>query len=257
MQLAAASSGKIDFVRQLEAVWPERAASEANRRPPAGAESPRLRRTGGAPPANDTLDRPRDFCGSAADLLNGALVACEERFPVQGENSVLLVVVDREAERWREQLRSLEEKFLVAPPGAGRVPGVKLEVLDRATADLLHRLADAGVVNPSVRASRQLYPAPAANGAVLLTPAEQEHAHQARERHARKVKMARVLLGETMIEEARAALLEALWELGRALAIEHRLPEPASSLAAVAPPLDRFWVGSEGDSGGLARLPGE
>ncbi len=219
---------KTDFVDQLAALWPETPAAPArNISPPAAARTP--------------ADPPLKFCAGAEELLNGALVACEERFPAQGESSVLLVVVDREAERWREVLRPLEEKCLRT------VPEVKLEVMDHATAELLRRLAESGVVSPSVRASRRLFPAVAEGGTPPLTPLEEERARQARERHARKVKAARVLLAEAMTEEARGALTEAIQEMGRALAIEHRQPEPASALGAVAPPLDAFWPGDDGD----------
>ena len=57
--------------------------------------------------------------------------------------------------------------------------------------------------------------------------------------------MARVLAAEAMTEEARAAMLAAIHELGRALAIEHHQAEPANAFGAVAPPLDAFWPGGE------------
>ena len=49
-----------------------------------------------------------------------------------------------------------------------------------------------------------------------------------------------------MVEEARAAVTSAIFELGRALAVEHRLPEPTNARGALAPPLDAFWPGGEG-----------
>ena len=67
----------------------------------------------------------------------------------------------------------------------------------------------------------------------------------AREQHARRVKMARILAAEEMTEEARAATLAAIHEMGRALAIEHYVPEPANAHGAVAPPLDAYWPGGE------------
>jgi superfamily II DNA or RNA helicase len=228
-----------DFISRLEALWPEAnaAAGDRKRRVLAGAPAQWIQ--------DNDADRPKQFCAGAAELLDGALVACEERFPEHGENSVLLVVVNREAERWREQLRPLEEKCLRQPRAGDSAPEVKLEVIDAEAAGMLRRLAEFGVMSPSVRASRQLYPAPESNGVAPLTPPERERARQARERHARKLKMARVLLAETMIEEARGALVEAVHELGRALAIEHRQPEPVNALGAVAPPSDRLWPGAE------------
>ena len=57
--------------------------------------------------AHAPADRPREFCQGAVELLNGALVSCEERFPARGDASVLLVVVESDADRWREKLRPL------------------------------------------------------------------------------------------------------------------------------------------------------
>jgi hypothetical protein len=236
----AGGAGKLDFVERLAELWPQ-----VEQAP--GAE----RRITAAAPEADGADGPREFCEGAAELLNGALVACEERFPAQGNGSVLLLVVDREAERWREQLRPLEEKYFRAKPSAGQAAGVKLEVLDRAAAETLRRLADSGVVHSSTRASRQLFPAPGASEAEPLPFLEQERVRQARERHARKIKMARVLAAEEMTEEARLALAEAIHELGRALAIEHRQPEPENGLSALAPPLDRLWPIGETDASTL------
>jgi hypothetical protein len=53
--------------------------------------------------------------------------------------------------------------------------------------------------------------------------------------------MARVLGEGGLEEEARAALLEALVPLGRALAIENRLPEPGTPKQALVPPLAICW----------------
>jgi superfamily II DNA or RNA helicase len=100
-----------------------------------------------AKPKDD--DPAKRFCEGAAELLQGALVSCEERFPDQGDISVLMVVVESDALHWREQLRPLESACLPPP----------LEVLDRPAADLLRRLAESGVIRTSIRASRQLYPA--------------------------------------------------------------------------------------------------
>jgi hypothetical protein len=236
----AGAAGKQDFVERLAELWPQADPARA-------AE----RRLNPVPPETDGADHPRQFCADAVELLGGALVACEERFPAHGNGSVLLVVVDQEAERWREQLRPLEEKHFRCQPSAGQVAAVKLEVLDRAAAETLRRLADAGVVHSSTRASRQLFPAPEASGADPLPLPEQERARQARERHARKVKMARVLAAEEMTEEARLALTEAIHALGVALAIEHRQAEPATGLSALAPPLDRLWPIAEMDAATL------
>jgi hypothetical protein len=53
--------------------------------------------------------------------------------------------------------------------------------------------------------------------------------------------MARLLGGGELLEEARAALLDAAQSLGRALAVESRSPEPATLDDALLPPLSHGW----------------
>jgi hypothetical protein len=66
--------------------------------------------------------------------------------------------------------------------------------------------------------------------------------HEALERlAARKLKMAKLLTGGDLADEARAALLDAALSLGRALAVEARAPEPASLDDALLPPLSHRW----------------
>ena len=231
--------GRDNFLQRLETLLPGLPSDKREPRP----EKPV--RTAAATAAPVVSDAPRSFCLRAAELLNGSLVACEERFPSRGDASVLLVVVEKEAERWGEELRPLAAQFFgAAATGDEPAPAVSLEVVDRATADLLRRLAEAGIVSPSLRASRVLYPTQTGEAAPL-SAIEQNRARQAREQHARRVKMSRLLAAEEMTEEARAALFVAIHEMGRALAIEHRITEPANALGAVAPPLDAYWPGGE------------
>ena len=74
-----------------------------------------------------------------------------------------------------------------------------------------------------------------------ISKPEREKAAAHRQRAARKLKMAAVLAGGGLCEEARAALLEAVAPLGCALAVENRLPEPASWQDALLPPLGLAW----------------
>jgi hypothetical protein len=119
---------------------------------------------------------------------------------------------------------------------------VRLEVIDRATDEALQRLIEAGLLTKTTRASRPLWPAEAAEAAPPpLSAAEQEKLSAHRHLAARKLKMARVLCDAGLSEEARAALLEAVWPLGCALALQHRLPEPATPELALLPPLSPCW----------------
>ena len=253
------TGGREAFMQRLELLLPPTPPSVEARRGARLESRPRpklalvaaLDPGASVPDAGKPSDVPREFCLGAAELLNGALVSCEERFPARGEASVLLMVVEADPDAWREKLGPLERRYFAEGRSGEPPPAVRLEVVDRATAELLRRLAEAGVVSPSVRASRVLFPFAAGADAAPLSPQEQHRARTARDAHARKLKMARVLAAEEMVEEARGAVTSAICELGRALAIEHRLPEPANARGALAPPLDAFWPDGEGLLGTL------
>ena len=186
-------------------------------------------------------DRPRGFAEAARQRINGALLRCEERYPNDAPHSVLYLVVERDAPQYREQLNALHDEYF----GPGRwdpLAPVRLEVIDRATDEALQRLIDAGLLAKTTRASRPLWPGEAAEAMPPpLSPAEQEKLATHRQLAARKLKMARVLCDAALNEEARASLLEAVAPLGCALAIQQRLPEPASPKDALLPPLSACW----------------
>ncbi len=245
--------GRENFMQRLEMLLPSLEPWPADVRRSA---KPEAKARAGTPPDSTARpsaivqgapsDRPREFCRRAAELLNAALVSCEERFPTHGDASVLLIVVASDADQWREKLRPLEREYFTEPSDGEPPPAVRVEVVDLSAAELLRRLAELGVVSPSLRASRVLFPFVDSGEHAPLSPQEQNRARQARDMHARKLKMARVLAAEEMLEEARAAVMSAIHELGRGLAIEHRLPEPSNARGAVAPPLDALWPGREG-----------
>src|SRR5207237_7771360 len=60
-------------------------------------------------------------------------------------------------------------------------------------------------------------------------------------RNLDQLKMAKLLGEGGLEEEARAPLREAIHNLARALAVENRLPEPASLDDALLPPLSHCW----------------
>jgi hypothetical protein len=183
------------------------------------------------------VDRSAAFAERAAQMLNGKLVACEERFPNGAAHSTLLVVVERDADLHREQLRPLHEQLC---SGLDPLAPVTLEVIDRATADALKRLADAGLITGNVRATRHLHPA-ANESSNPLTPEEQQRIAARRDQSIRRLKMARLLAGGDLEEEARAALREAISLTAQVLAIKARLPEPSDLTAAFQPPLSHAW----------------
>jgi hypothetical protein len=147
------------------------------------------------------------------------------------------VVVDRDAEAWRPRL---VETF----PSDNATPGVspiRLEVIDRATAEALERLEAAGLIQSRVCGTRHLHPL-GARAAASLNDEEKARAADWRRQSARKLKLARILLAEEMAGEATDALHESIRLLGCAFAVEMRATAlPQTPVAALAAPLRFRW----------------
>jgi hypothetical protein len=186
-------------------------------------------------------DRLLGFARKAREQINGAFFRCEERYPSVGPHSVLYVVVERDAAQWRERLNNLHQDFF-GPGRSDPLAPVQLEVVDRATHDALERLASAGLLTLTTRGNRPLFPEPESLVAPPPLSAEERAKAGAHRAHAaRKLKMARLLGDGGLADEARGPLLEAALMLARALAVEGRLPEPASLEDALLPPLSHGW----------------
>jgi Helicase conserved C-terminal domain len=195
----------------------------------------------GSKPKSLPADRTLGFSQQACEKINGALLRCEERYPSEGAHTVLLVVVDRDAPSHREKLATLHEEFF-GPGKSDPLAPIQLEVIDRATDEALQRLLAAGLINATTRGTRPLFPAPQA----LATPPplsseELQRAAAHREKMNYSVRIARVLGTANFVSETRVNLLEAALHLARALAVESRLPEPASLEDALLPPLSHCW----------------
>ncbi|MGH7943926.1 MAG: DEAD/DEAH box helicase [Opitutaceae bacterium] len=200
--------------------------------------------------------RPADpaaaFAQRAAALLGSRLVSCQERYPDDGDAAaqppVLVLVVDRDAEAWQPRLAELQAGLLAGGGDAGRGgangdsrSALRLEVLDRATAQALERLEAAGLIHSCVRATRHLHPAGPAAG-TLLTDEEKTRAADLRRQAAKKLKLAKILLAEELDDDARDALRESIRLGGCAFAVEERAMQmPATVAAAFAPPLSYRW----------------
>ncbi len=239
-------SGGQKFLARLEQLMAAKAAA-------ASAADATLEPAGRQPSL--PADRQLGFARRAHAQVNGALVCCEERYPAQGAHSVLYVVVDRDAAQHRERLASLHQEFFGRAEGDPLAP-VQLEIVDRATHEALARLAAAGLLALTTRGARPLFPEPAAEaGPAPLSADERAKAGAHRATAARRLKMARLLGGGDLAEEARVALIEAALALGRALAIEQRLPEPATLDDALLPPLTGAWREAWGPVRRLAADP--
>lgn len=188
--------------------------------------------------------RPADpavaFAQLAAERLGDALVRCEERYPVEGPHSVLLVVVERDAAQYRDRLTAIHTDCF-GPANATSTAPVRLEILDRATDEALQRLIDAGLITKTTRAARALSAPDAATASAPLTAEEQATAKAHRDLAQRKLKLAQVLGNGGFEEETRAPLLAAILEFGRALAVERRLPVPADLKETLLAPLALGW----------------
>jgi hypothetical protein len=190
-------------------------------------------------PAAAPVDAPEAFARHAAHLLGTQLVGCQERFPEGQTHSVLLVVVERDSSVWRERLRPAYEK-LVGNRQSGPPDDIRLEVVDRSTQEAVQRLCDAGLLQMRIRATRHLHP----ETGVASTPLSDEERAQIASRRdcfKRKLKMARILAGEDLLDEARDALREAILFAGRVIAGEARLPEPSTLEEVLVSPLAARW----------------
>jgi hypothetical protein len=185
-------------------------------------------------------DRPLGFAQAAGECINGALLRCEERYPRDGSHPVIYMVVERDSQQWREQLGALHRDFFGTDQSNPPSP-VRLEVIDRATDDALRRLIDSGVLSTTTRATRALWPEAGAACPPPLSLDEREKALSFRTAAARKLRMAKVLAGAELKEEARQALMEAIEPLGCALAVECRLAEPQCLEDSLLQPFAAAW----------------
>jgi hypothetical protein len=190
--------------------------------------------------ANANADPAAAFAQAAAALFSGRVTGCEERHPDADARApdapppppVVLVTVDRDAAALRPGLDELRAKFLP--------DNTRLEVIDRATAQALERLREAGLVQTTARGVRALYPIfhDTAGAAAPLTDAEKTRAAAHRAQAAKRLRLAGLLLDEGFDGEARDALRAAALELVRATAVEQRVAAvPGTLSAALAPPL--------------------
>lgn len=235
------TSGKQAFLARLEQLVAA-VPKEADRTPaPAAVVLP--------------VDRAKAFGEKAHEALRGVLVRCEERYPLDGPHSVLLVVVEREAQAWQERLKPLHAE-LFGPAVSDPLAPVRLEVVDRATADALDRLVEAGLLQRTSRATRLLYAGDGVGAAIpALTADEREKAEGLRKAAERKLRMGRALGRAELLEEAREAITAAIVALGGALAVENRLPVPADAAQAVSQPILPYWGADSSDIRGYLTNP--
>jgi hypothetical protein len=180
------------------------------------------------------------FSCRANEALGAALVRCEERYPLEGAHSVLVAVVDREAAKYQGKLAPIYEELFGKKQSDPLAP-VKFEVIDRATDEAIQRLIAAGLIAPTARATRELYPQ--GEKPQPLSEEEQQRAQSHRAQASRKLKMAQLLGGGGLLEEEREALLQSAFWLSKALAVEARSAEPTQLEETWQAPASLLWVG--------------
>ncbi len=186
-------------------------------------------------------DRAMAFSQRSLEMVNGRLVRCEERYPDNAPHSVLLVVVERDAPLWMQKLIPIHQELFGTKHSDPSAP-VMLEVIDRATDEALRRLEKAGLVLSTTRGSRPLFPQESQTASVI--PLTDEELHKSRSHRAvaaRKFKMAQLLGDGEMIEEACESLMGATLFLGRAFAVENRIPEPSELKEVLTRPGSCGW----------------
>ena len=182
-------------------------------------------------------DRPLAFGQRLKERMDDALIRCEERFPQEGDHTVVLVVA-KDAEKYRPLIEDLHEELFTGKNAEFGAP-VHLEVIDENTAKALERMESSGLIASTFRSSRPLSGklATEAPSPPPLTAEEQAAMENAQQQAARRLKMADVLASAELLEEARPPLLEAIHQIARSLAISHRLPEPSDHNEALTPPI--------------------
>jgi hypothetical protein len=187
------------------------------------------------------VDRARALSDQAAVLLRANLVRCEERYPLDGPHSVVVVVVERDAATCLAQVEPIHREMF-GPGQFDPSTPVQLEVIDRATDEALQRLIAAGLVQRTTRATRPLYPQDIVEPASPTLSAEERQKLDAhRQRAARKLKLAELFVNEDFPDEARQSALDAIHALGHASAIQNKFPAPAALDDVTRPPLSLTW----------------
>ncbi len=221
-------SGRQAFVERLQQlVTPSHRTFDAKA---AGAVSP------ASPSRKPSGDPALAFAQIVSERLPGMIHRCEEQYPLSGSHTVLMVVVERGAAEQVEKLKSLHGE-LFGPGKTDPLAPVQLEVMDRATYDAIQRLIAAGLIRETSRATRSLMPSEHNPESAPLSAEETAKAKSHRDQANRKLKMAQLLGTGGFGEEARPILLGALHDLGRAFAVERRLPEPSEVRDTLQPPL--------------------
>ena len=180
-------------------------------------------------------DHAMAFGQLLSERLGDNLVRCEERYPKEGDHSVIFVVANQ-AMQHHNVIQDIYHKCLDGDQ-------TRLEVIDHATSEALDRLEKAGLIVPTTRSSRPLTSSAQVEEEQKssLTTAELEAIEEFRTAAERKLKMARVLAEAELNEEARSPLVEAAYSIMKALSVYHHAEAPENIRESLKPPFSFHW----------------
>lgn len=185
-----------------------------------------LTRDGAAAAPRPARDPVEEIQGDIARRAGRSLIQCATAPAAGASPPVVVAIVDGDAGSLRESLKGAEGS---RKPGTGAVPKPPtIEVLDRATAEAIQRLIDAGVLAVPSPAARDLFRTPAPPGPSPLSEADRAQMEVHREKARHSLRRARILAAAAFAVEALASAVEAGLELARMLAVRHRMSAPRS-----------------------------
>ena len=233
------AEGVLDNIGDLSKITMRRGADSFYKRLEQVMMTPEKRRK--APYEMLPVERSAAFAADVREELKQHLVACEEHFPEDNNHSVIVTVVDRDCESRRHVVQGIHERYF-GPEVSDPASPVHCELIDRSAWETLGRLEDMGLVQRSVRAVRPLYPSDEQDEKQLKQ--REERTRRFKAHYEKKLKMARLLVGGGMPEEARPAVVEAITFGGRAFAEKHGLPAPEEASGALVNPIAPCWSNS-------------
>jgi hypothetical protein len=236
--------GGQSFFKRLEQVMARLETIKSS----AGNTAPNTAGASGSVGVTDLSDPGVAFSKFVANRLGARIVSCEEQYPnIIGTGAtpvppVLLVVVDADAKTLRPKIEELRAELFSGAVSAGApVTPPRIEVIDRAMAVALDQLREAGVIQTTVRGTRQLYSAE--NGGdvsantkpppVPLSDVELNRIKEHRQQSAKRVRLAKVFAVEEFFDDALSSLRTSALELIRAIAVEKRIPPPKTIDSAI------------------------
>lgn len=114
-----------------------------------------------------SIDPMADFSSQLSGSLGDTLIKCEERFPSDSEQSVMLVIIEDKPGAGNS-VRQIHHDFTSRLKGTSSAQ-FQIEVITRSAAEAIEQLEKAGILKMAVRTSRPIYPPPTTQGLAGLS----------------------------------------------------------------------------------------